>query len=163
MPKRQSSNVALPHNLLHAIGHVAAIWAQVEYSMDSAIRRLLDRSEAPAIDTALILPFSKRLKLFGELVNGAFSDETELVAEMIANLKRLKAWRDLIVHGSVRNSAHRRKGRSSYTFARVRWERPAKLIERRYLTVAQVEAIAKEISDVYVAASLFDILSHGPV
>ena len=34
MPDRTVTNVHLPDDLLRAIGHVAALWAQLEYIID---------------------------------------------------------------------------------------------------------------------------------
>ena len=61
------SNVGLPSNLLHAIGHVAAMWAQVEFTIDSAINDALNLPGAPTINPKLMVPFKQRLDLLEAL------------------------------------------------------------------------------------------------
>jgi hypothetical protein len=56
--KLRYSNVGLPNNLLAAIGHVTALFAQLEYIVDSKISEALALPEAPKINPRLMVPFN---------------------------------------------------------------------------------------------------------
>jgi|SRR5579859_1336976 len=162
MSDQAISNVHLPDDLLCAIGHVAALWAQLEYIIDSATREALDRPQAPELDTALILPFRKRAELFAELTAAVFPKGDRLRAQMhqiSTDAKRLQHQRDLIVHGSVAGSRVEQKGTATYTFRRIRWDRPVRVLERRSLSVKDIELIALEISDMVAIAGQYAIIS----
>jgi hypothetical protein len=153
------TNVALPAGLLHAIGHVAALWGRLEFIIDGTIRHALDLPNAPQIDTSLILPFKKRLELLSDLLV-IFLDErerTEWAEAFLADVKSLQSRRDLIVHGAVANSEQDQEGELVYWFRRVRWERPARILEKRAMTVAEVEALAMQISDQVAIAGLLEL------
>jgi len=158
MPTPQFSNVRLPDELLRAIGHVAALWAQLEYTIDSTIRQALDHPAAPEIDTALILPFRKRLELmqylFEQLPDCA--EQHKWAVEVAQEALRLKHLRDLIAHGAVAGSEHQKDGRIRYAFRRIRWEKPARLLEVKNLDHTEVDAIATQISNLIPVAMLLE-------
>ena len=154
--KLQFSNVGLPSNLLHAIGHVAALWARIEFIIDGKISEALALPGAPKVNPKLIIPFNQRLELLDSLCKQFLTDPENRnnAAEIIANLKQLVGERDLIVHGSVGNSKQRQKRRVVYWFRQIRWDDPRRIVERRALTVAQVEAFAMKLSNHVVYAGL---------
>lgn len=149
-------NVALPSDLLHAIGHVAAIWAQMEFRIDGTIRHALDQPKAPKIKTTLAIRFDERLKLLVRLLPDFLPKKEidEWPLAFIAEVNPLHSRRNLIVHGAVGNSAQKRKGETAYWFRRVHWESPARIIEKRLMTVAEVEQVAVDISNLIAIAAL---------
>lgn len=152
-------NVGLPRDMLTAIGHVAAIWSHLEYKIDNIVRQALDLPDATEMDTALILPFGKRLALYADLLSNLGSEkQKEHIAELVAAIKPLKSRRDLIVHGSVGHMAGDRDGTPTYWFRRIRWDRPARILEKRELSVADVEAVALQISDLVAYTVMNDII-----
>lgn len=154
------SNVGLPRDLLCDIGHVTALWARLEYIIDSATRQALDHSGAPELDTALILPFRKRVALLVDFAQPLISHEQDRhhLKELAKNITRLQRLRDLIVHGSVSGSRFEDGSTLKYVFRRIRWDRLVRLLERHYLSVEQVESIAAEISDAVAIADLFEFI-----
>ena len=153
------SNVYLPSNLLHAIGHVAALWARIEFEIDSNINRILSYPGAPKVNPRLIVPFHQRLELLGTLCRKFLTHAEHLTrsAEIIASLKPLAAQRNLIVHGVVSGSRQRRGCEQVYWFRRVAWNQHARIIQRRALTVRQVEAFASTLSDHFAYAQLIEV------
>ncbi len=145
----QLSNVGLPSNLLHAIGHVAALWAQLEFMIDSMINEALNLPGAPSVNPKLMVPFNERLNLLETLCRQFIKDPEELSTsiEKIEDLKQLVSQRNLIVHGAVQHSKRRKKGRVVYWFRRVAWDMQPKIVEKRALTVSDVERFAKKVSD----------------
>jgi hypothetical protein len=162
MPNAPSriTNVGLPRDLLCALGHVTALWAQLEYIVDSATRQALDRPGAPETDTALILPFRKRVALLIDLALPLLECESDRyhLKELAKSVTRLQRLRDLVVHGSVSHSGFELGGTIKYAFRRIRWDRPVRLLERRSFSVEQVESIAAEISDAVAVAGLFELI-----
>lgn len=157
LKRKRISNVGLPKNLLAAIGHVAALWSQLEYVIDRKITEILRLPGAPTANQKLIIPFNQRLKLLEELCDKYLDNEENRLhaSRIILDLKQLSVQRNLIVHGSVANSKQRRKRQIVYWFRRISWDNPSK-IERRSLTVSQVEVIASKISDLIPAAMLIE-------
>lgn len=157
--KYEHSNVGLPSNLLHAIGHVAAMWARIEFEIDSNINRILTYPGAPKANPKLILPFRQRLDLLDDLCRQFLTDHEHLVhsAEIIAALKPLASQRNLIVHGVVSGSRQRRGRQQVYWFRRVAWEPPTRIIEKRAFTVSQVEGFAAKLSDYFAYAQLIEV------
>jgi hypothetical protein len=49
LKRKRISNVGLPKNLLAAIGHVAALWSQLEYVIDRKITEILRLPGAPTV------------------------------------------------------------------------------------------------------------------
>lgn len=160
MSASRKTNIQLPDTLLHSIGHVAALWARLEHEIDGMIRQCLDAPGAPEIDTALILPFRKRIELLADLLprHAPDSDHVGWISEFVAIVKHLHHQRDMIIHGSVSGSGQRRKRKRVYWFRRVRWDRPPRILEKRAMTVAQVEAIAAEISDQIAVSGALDVM-----
>lgn len=161
--KRKFSNVGLPKNLLSAIGHVAALWAQIEYEIDSQISRTLALPGAPTINPKLIIPFNQRLQLLDQLCEQYLIDPENRIfaAKRVSELKQLVGLRNLIVHGVVRHSKQRRKRRIVYWFRRIAWDNPARIIEKRAMTVADVEAFAHRLSNSFAAAGMFEVFFWG--
>lgn len=160
MPTPIKTNVLLPDDLLQAIGHVTALWAQLEYIIDSTIRQVLDRPNAPKTDTALILSFKKRINLLTTIAVPLLKDakDREHLLALSTEVARLQHRRDLIVHGAVGGSEHLRGYQLAYTFIRIRWDRPIRILEKRAMSVAEVEAIALEISDQIAVAGLYRVI-----
>ena len=154
------SNVGLPRDLLCAIGHVAALWAQLEYLIDSATRQALDHPGAPESNTALILRFHERVKLLITCALPLLDREADRrhLKELGTTVRRLQHLRDLIVHGSISHSGFEKDGTVKYAFRRIRWERPIRLLERRSFSVEQLESIASDISDAVAIAGLFELI-----
>lgn len=161
LPYPGTSNVHLPADLLRAIGHVTALWAQLERLIDSTIRQMLDHPAAPEIDTALIMPFRKRLALLAELANRMAVDDHDYhttAKGVTAEVAQLQRSRDLIVHGVVSNSETSRDGVKVYWFQRLRWDRPVRVLERKSFSIAEIERIAMAISDAVAIAGLLEII-----
>jgi hypothetical protein len=153
------SNVNLPDDLLHAIGHVTALWAQLEFIIDWTIRQALDRPPTSDIDTALIVPFRKRAALLASLAKPHLTDQRLDFIEFTKTVVRLQHERDLIVHGAMGGSSRPDKdGTTVFTFRRIRWDRPIRLLERRAMSVADVEEVANKISDAVAIAGHFEII-----
>jgi hypothetical protein len=152
------SNAGLPNNLLQAIGRVAALWGQIEYIIDSKINEALALPGAPAINPKLMIPFNQRLGLLEDLCKHFLTDPVTLKhsGEIIADLKQLVSYRNLIVHGSVAHSKQRRKRRVVYWFRCIAWDTQPRIKERRALTVADVEKFATKLSDLIPAALLIE-------
>ncbi len=157
--KLKHSNVGLPSNLLHAVGHVAALWARIEYIIDSKMSEALALPGAPKVDPKMMVPFNQRLELLGQLCKQYLTDATDRghAAQIIADLKLLVAYRNLVVHGAVGNSKQRRKRRVVYRFRRIAWDTPPRIVERRALTVADIEAFAAKLSDHVVYAGMIAV------
>jgi len=155
-------NVALPSNLLHAIGHVTAIWAQLEFRIDSTIYYALERPDAPRIKTTLARPFDQRLDLLLELLPLILPKQAidEWALALIGEIRALHPRRNLVVHGAVANSQQELKGKAVYWFRRVRWERPVRIAEKRALSVAQVERLATDISNQIAMAALMELYAR---
>ncbi|MEH2474100.1 hypothetical protein V1281_004716 [Nitrobacteraceae bacterium AZCC 2161] len=154
------TNVSLSKSLLAAIGRVAALWAQLEYVIDSKINSILQLPGAPKIDPKLMVPFNQRLELLDQLCKQFLTDadNRDHAGRIIANLKQLAVQRNLIVHGSIANSKQRHKGQIVYLFRRVRWDAPtARIVERRSFTVSGVETFAATISDQIPSALLIEV------
>lgn len=161
--KLKHSNVGLPSNLLHAIGHVAALWAQIEFIIDGKISEALALPDAPIANPRLVVPFNQRLELIDKLCKQFLTDPKNRAdaVKIISDLKQLVGQRNLIVHGSVRHSKQRRKGRVVYWFRRIRWDDPRRIVEKRAFTVAQVEALAMKISNAAAYAQLIEAYFWG--
>jgi hypothetical protein len=156
---RKFSNVGLPKNLLLAIGHVAALWAQIEYTIDSKISEALALPGAPKINPKLIIPFNQRLQLLDQLCKQFLTDpeNRKFAAKIVSELKQLIGLRNLIVHGAVRHSKQRRKRHVVYWFRRIAWDNPARIIEKRAMTVAEVEIFAHRLSNGFASAGMFEV------
>jgi hypothetical protein len=161
--KLRYSNVGLPSNLLHAIGHVAALWGRIEYIIDSKINEALSLPGAPTINPKLMIPFNQRLDLLDDLCKQFLTNPKNRVsaAEIIAGLKLFVSQRNLIVHGSVAHSKQRRKRQIVYWFRRIAWDHQPRIIEKRALTVADVERFAMRISDQVAIAGMIEIYFWG--
>jgi hypothetical protein len=157
--KLRYSNVGLPNNLLAAIGHVTALFAQLEYIVDSKISEALALPGAPKINPRLMVPFNQRLGLLDDLCKQYLTDTDSLrfAAKILADLKQPSGMRNLIVHGAVAHSKQRRKRRVVYWFRRISWENPVRIVERRGLTVKEVEAFAARLSDQCASAGMFEV------
>ncbi len=157
------SNVGLPSNLLHAIGHVAALWAQLEFMVDSMINDALNLPGAPTVNPKLMIPFNKRLDLLESLLRKFLTDAEALSTsiKIIADMKQLMGLRNLIVHGAVQHSKQRKRRRVVYWFRRVAWDLQPKVVEKRALTVMDVERFAKRVSDQAAVAILLSIYLLG--
>lgn len=152
------TNVHLPDDLLRAIGHVAALWGQLEYIIDLTTRQALDRPPVSEIDTALIVPFRKRAGLLISLASPHLADQRIDFGEFTKEVMRLQHARDLIVHGAVAGSAIDKDGAPAFTFRRIRWDRPIRLLERRVMSVAEVEEVANKIGNAVAIAGHFEIV-----
>jgi hypothetical protein len=152
------SNAGLPNNLLQAIGHVAVLWGQIEYIVDSKINEALALPGAPVTNGKLMVPFNQRLALLDQLCKQFLTDSVTLKhsSAIIADLKQLVSHRNLIVHGSVANSKQRRKRRIVYWFRRIGWDTQPRILEKRALTVADVEKFAAKLSDMIPVALLIE-------
>jgi hypothetical protein len=161
--KLKHSNVGLPSNLLHAIGHVAALWARIEFIVDSQISEALALPGAPNSNPRLVVPFNQRLELLDMLCEQYLTDPENRVnaAKIISNLKQLVGQRNLIIHGSVSGSKQRQKRRVVYWFRRIRWDDPRRIVEKRAFTVAQVEALAMKLSDAVSYAQMIEVFFWG--
>jgi hypothetical protein len=157
------SNVHLPEDVIRAIGHVTALWAQLGRIIDSTLRQILDLPGAPEIDTALILPFRKRLALLNDAGSRVFSEAgkdgwLKTLTKVGAEASELQRSRDIIAHGVVAGVETTRDGERAFAFQRIRWDRPVRVLEARVLTVAEIERIAMAISDTVALAGLLEIL-----
>jgi hypothetical protein len=157
--KYKYSNAGLPNNLLQAIGHVAVLWGQIEYIIDSKINKILTLPGAPAINSKLMIPFNQRLGLLNQLCKQFLTDPVirQHSSEIIADLKQLASQRNLIVHGSVAHSKQRRKRRIVYWFRRIAWDTQPRILEKRALTVADVERFAAKLSDQVAYAGMIEV------
>ena len=100
---------------------VAALWAQIEYTIDLKINEALALRDAPKINPKLMIPFNKRLEVLDALCRRFLENPDDRIsaAKIVQDLKQLSSLRNLIVHGSIRNSEQRRKGRRVYWFRRM--------------------------------------------
>jgi hypothetical protein len=157
--KRPRSNVDLPTNLLAAIGHVTALWAKLEYTIDLSINEILALPGAPAVNPRLVQPFNKRLELLATLCDQFLTNpkNRKSAAKIVADLKQLVGMRNLIVHGAVGHPGQRRKRPGVYWFRRISWDRQPRVKERRALTVAAVEAFAARLSDAYAYSTMLEV------
>jgi hypothetical protein len=157
--KRKHSNAGLPKNLLQAVGHVAVLWGQIEYIIDSRINKLLSFPGAPSFNPKLMIPFNQRLGLLDSLCQQFLKDPDDMVrcGQIISDLKQLVGHRNLIVHGSVAHSKQRKKRRIVYWFRLISWDRQPRIKEKRALTVADVERFAARLSDQVAFAQMIEI------
>jgi hypothetical protein len=139
---------SIPREVYHAFGDVAMRWAMIEHNMDFVIRAMLDHHNVTDVDTALILPFKKRSELFADLCR-RFTQEPilERALVLVADMRRVQHKRDFIIHGIIKH-CWRGPGRLTIELERYRWERPAKVIERRKITLQWLRKVIKELHSI---------------
>ncbi len=157
----RSVSVSLDDDAIFIVGLIGRWWANIEFTVDSSVRDLLNRPDTPQKDTSLKIPFKQRLALLRQLCEMvAKTPETAAALDLaILRVGRHQQVRDLLMHGFVTQDV-KRPATHLYV-SRITWSSPLKR-DAKFISRASLYKFEPELAKSMMHLFMLTAGCHDP-